>query len=499
MAHLTLLNLNMLLVRHLDRVERETHVPLGPLYLTHALEDAGFEVDFRDYQLCSADDPFSDSAVVDFLAEPAPVVGLSLMANLLPFALLAARAIKKRYPDRWIVLGGTGPKAVEEAILQRFPWIDVIAEGESERSAPLLLEALCGCGDLSTVPGIFHRDNGAVRRNPRAARIADLDGVAFPAFEHVDLSRYQGYGIMASRGCPYPCTFCSVAPIWDRRSYARSADNVLAEIRLVHEATGADLFLFQDELFVSSKERVLDFCRKLRASGLPVEWKSFGRVDLTDDETMREMAAAGCIEMRYGVESGSARVLEQTRKGFTPAHAVRSVSEALHHFPRVETFFVWGFPFEDMEDFHQSLFQMLSFRSMGVHVLPSLLCFLPQTDVYRDYRSHERFEFCPDLFPEYMVTGHEICRGARVEIRDEHRHIFELVATHPDVFPGFFHFDLEGNVLPKLQLLQEFGFYPGGDETLDSCGAHSPRRDSRQRQMAGGGGSGTGARVTGGW
>jgi len=49
MPDITLINLNMLFMRYGEEIERELHVPLGPLYLTRALEDAGFDVDFRDY------------------------------------------------------------------------------------------------------------------------------------------------------------------------------------------------------------------------------------------------------------------------------------------------------------------------------------------------------------------------------------------------------------------------------------------------------------------
>ena len=58
-ADITLINLNMLYLRHMDGVERERHLPLGPLYLAAALEQAGFTVDFRDYQQHEAEDPFS--------------------------------------------------------------------------------------------------------------------------------------------------------------------------------------------------------------------------------------------------------------------------------------------------------------------------------------------------------------------------------------------------------------------------------------------------------
>jgi len=86
-----------------------------------------------------------------------------------------------------------------------------------------------------------------------------------------------------------------------------------------------------------------------------------------------------------------------------------------------------------------------------------------------------------------MVTGHEVCRGARVELTSEHKHIFDFISENRDIFPGFFHYDLNGNVLPKLEVLQEFGFYPAPEsESLDteSCGAHSPRVDRDTQKNA---------------
>ena len=461
MADLTLVNLNLLYIRHYDRVDEEMHVPLGCLYLVRALEDAGLSVDFRDFQRHGEGDPFAEDALVRFLEDraPAPVIGLSVMANLLPFVLLAARRVRERWPDRTIVLGGTGPKAVEEGILAACPWIDVIAVGEGEVSAPRLAAALRDGLSLDDVPGIVWRRDGEIATNSPAPRICDLDAIPFPAFDRIDLPEYAGYGVMTSRGCPYPCTFCSVAPVWDRKSFLRSPTNIIAEMRDVHERTGADLFLFQDEFFVSSKKNVLAFCEEFRASGLPVTWKAFGRVNLTDEATMRAMADAGCTEVRYGIESGSPRILKRIKKGFSAEDSVRVVADAVRIFPHVDTFFIWGYPFEEMEDFHQTVFQMTSFRAMGARVLPSLLCFLPQTDIYLEYRDSDRFEFCTQLLPEFMVTGHEVCNGARVAIKECHQPIFDYVARHRKLFPGFFHYDLENNVLPKLKVLQEFGFY----------------------------------------
>jgi len=476
---ITLVNLNMLFIRYGEEVERELHVPLGPLYLTQALEAAGFDVDFRDYQCCPADDPFDMEVFLDFLADPAPVIGLSCMANLLPFSLLALKALRERYPDRKLLLGGVGAKAVEDKVLARFPWLDVVCRGEAEVTGPELLRALQNGGDLSKVDGISYRENGSVVRNERRARLCDLDAIPFPAWHKIDLAQYAGYGMMTSRGCPYPCTFCSVAPVWDYESYSRSPKNIVEEMRILHQEAGVDLFLFQDEFFVSGKKQVMAFCRELEKSGLAVNWKAFGRVNLCDVEMMKAMADAGCLELRFGIESGSDRVLKIIKKGFTAQDSLDLIPQAIELFPRVDAFYVWGFPFETAEDFNQSLFQMVSFRMMGARILPSLLSLLPQTPLYEEWAPKAELEFCPYLLPEFVFTGHEICAGGEVDVPERYAPYFDLIVDNPDLFPGFFHIDLENNVLPKLAQLRQFGFYPTpeGQEEPDaeSCGAHSPR------------------------
>ena len=488
MADITILNLNMLYVRYFDTVERERHLPLGPLYVTAALEEAGFDVDLRDYQMHEADELFDAAEIVRFLADPAPVVGFSCMANLLPFTLLAMKAFKDAYPDRTLVLAGVGPKSVEGQILERFPWVDVIARGESETSAPGLLRVLRHGGDLATVPGVSYRDaGGAVRHTDRPSRIEDLDALTPPAFHQVDLPRYTGFGMITSRGCPYPCTFCSVAPIWDLRSIHRSPESLVDEIRFLHEKAGARLILFQDEFFVSGKSRVMRFCNALARSGVDVMWKAFGRINLTDAEMMRAMEQTGCVEIRFGIESGSERVLELTKKGFGTEQTVEVVRDACGIFRRTDLFYVWGYPFETMDDFHQSVFQMISFRMMGARILPSLLCLLPQTEIYREHVDPAKLQFAPDLLPEYMITGHETSRYAHVDIDPRHAGIFDFIQQHPDIFPGFFHLDLDTNIRPKLRVLQEMGFYPAADEELaemESCGAHSPKLNESQRALA---------------
>jgi hypothetical protein len=258
--------------------------------------------------------------------------------------------------------------------------------------------------------------------------------------------------------------------------------DIVAEVAHLVEVAGAELFLFQDEYFVSSSARVRELCQALRAAGLRVRWKAFGRVDQTDVATMEAMADAGCVELRYGIESGSDRVLARVTKGFDTRRALDVVAQAVGIFPGVDAFYMWGFPFETMDDFRQTLLHMISVRAMGVRILPSLLSLLPGTTLYQELGGAAALEFCPELFPEYMLTGHEVCGDGRIEIAPEHQRIYRLIADHPAVFPGFFHIDVAGNVLPKYRLLQQFGFYALAGRTemlgaeVECCGAHSPER-----------------------
>jgi radical SAM superfamily enzyme YgiQ (UPF0313 family) len=474
MADFTLLNLNMLYLRYYENVDRELHLPLGPLYLTRAIEDAGFEVDFRDYQLATYEDPFVIENVLDFLEGSADHIGISVMANLLPFAVLLAGAIKERWPGKTVVLGGVGPASVERRILERFPAVDAVAYGECDRTAPELVRALVTHGDLGECPNLFYREDGSVRRTARAPRITDLAHHPYPAYEKTDLSRYNGIGVLTSRGCPFKCSFCSVAPIWNFQPHLRTPEDIVAEMAFVLEKARTNLFLFQDEYLLASPRRAKELSRRIIDSGLDVRWKAFGRVNLVDREAMELMAKAGCVELRFGIESGSDDVLAKVSKGFTVEEATRAVSEAVQIMPGVDTFFIWGFPFESMADFYQTVFLMNSYRMMGARVLPSLLCYLPQTRIY-DELDKSRLEFSYEMMPEYMITGHESCTGQGITILPEHEYIYELIVANPDIFPGFYHVDIEGNVRPKMQVLAEFGFYRKlqPHDPVESCGAHS--------------------------
>jgi anaerobic magnesium-protoporphyrin IX monomethyl ester cyclase len=464
-ADITLVNMNLLYIHLRDRIDYEAHPPLGLLYLISELERVNYSVDFVDYQvflrLNPQQDPFDLDHALTYIGETATVIGFSCMANLLPFTLLVAERVKRQHPEKTILLGGVGPFGVESLILKKFPWIDFVVQGEAETTLPQLLESLPEPERISQVSGVFYRQHdGSIRQTGQVSRIRDLDILPLPAYHRLDMSLYDAFGIISSRGCPYECSFCSVAPVWNRTTTYRSHENIIGEIRLLHENYGVKTVLFQDEFFYSSDDKILNFCNLLKESGLPVRWKCYGRVNLVSEYVMKRMAEAGCIQLRFGIESGSNRVLKQVVKGFYFQDALKAVSQALGIFDSVETFFIWGFPFESMEDFYETAIQMERFRKMGVTVLPSLLSMLPQTDIYREYCKggfRGKLTLTPELVPIYVVTGHEVVDTWN-SVPERYRAYYEFIGAHEDVFPGFFLFDYETNILPKYQVLREMSF-----------------------------------------
>jgi radical SAM superfamily enzyme YgiQ (UPF0313 family) len=121
----------------------------------------------------------------------------------------------------------------------------------------------------------FRGENNEIIANPKRPRIRDLDDLPLPAWDLFPLENYlsEGHGwgvnrgrsmpIVASRGCPYQCTFCSNPNMWTTRWVVRKVDNVIEEIVLYINKYNATNFDFQDLTAIVKKDWIKDFCLKL--------------------------------------------------------------------------------------------------------------------------------------------------------------------------------------------------------------------------------------------
>ncbi|MCM2267707.1 MAG: B12-binding domain-containing radical SAM protein [Elusimicrobiales bacterium] len=326
----------------------------GMLYLIAALERAGLKADFHEHFLVQGTSLQDElDRFLALVGPPAPVVGIGCHSVHLPFVLEAARELKRRFPAVKVVLGGGGPAPLASALCEEFDFIDAVAFGEGEETIVEL--ARRGAKNLAGVAGLAYREGGVVSRGPARPPIRDLDALPLPAYGSMDFGQYEVPTVITSRGCPYGCHFCSLSAFWGKEVRYRSIDSVLRELRLLAGTYGVKYVFFGDATFIMDRERTLELCRRLKAEALGLKWECLVRLDRIDEELMAAMRDAGCEAVFYGLESGSDNVLRRIKSGFDLAGGLAVIKKSAAYFRTVEPGMMWGFPFETLEDFKETL------------------------------------------------------------------------------------------------------------------------------------------------
>lgn len=430
------------------------------------LNEAGYRVTVRDYAAQSYRE--LDAREFGCLCEDgSDIVGVGCMSDTLPFIVHALEGFKAKHPEKTIILGGPGPTGVARELLEAFRFIDVVVKGEGERTMLELMDCIVGGerGDLVRVAGICCRDGSEVYDTPARERIKNLDELPLPRYESIPMEEYALVNLVFSRGCPYHCTFCDVAPLWGREHHRRSPENVIEELAFLKERFGKRHFEFTDETFVFKRAAVSDFCRALRAKGLDVDWSCTGRVNLIDEELLKEMSGAGCRALFFGIESGSDRVLANIRKDCTAREAVAAL-QLTGRFMKPVASFIWGFPFESVEDVAQTLLLMVYLSQVGVDTRLNRLAPFALAPLFKEYGDRlVRLQGKRSASPKEPFEASVLPPEAR-----------DLIAKHPRIFPEFFWFGCErfDEKMQMVNLLDRHWHtpeWPAGNEARPSDGA----------------------------
>ncbi|TAK35121.1 MAG: B12-binding domain-containing radical SAM protein [Chloroflexota bacterium] len=197
--------------------------------------------------------------------------------------------------------------------------LDFVCIGEGEKPLVDLCDRLEAGQDPYTVPGIWAKTSETIHRNPARTDYLDLDSLPFPdrdIFDYPNLwHERQGKAVvMASRGCPYRCTYCCNHAL--REAYGdgsryvrfRSLDKVIAEIRsIVDRHPFIHKIHFDDDILFLNKRWAQEFARRYREEiGLPYCCNL--RPDLASQEVVDLLASSGCEEVRIGLESGNDQI-----------------------------------------------------------------------------------------------------------------------------------------------------------------------------------------------
>jgi anaerobic magnesium-protoporphyrin IX monomethyl ester cyclase len=304
-------------------------------------------------------------------------------ANRRGVALLA-QLIRRHHPDSHIVVGGPHASPLAEEMLAHHAEIDTVSLGESEAQFLELVERLDAGESTVGIAGTVYRNHGQLERGPRRPAIANLNALASP-HEYFDT-----HIVMTSRGCPWECTFCGAASAWGRGHRTQSTEYVLDALALAVERASVKQLQIKDDTFTTNKRRVLELCRGIRARGLDFLWSCDTRVDVINEELLREMRLAGCQRLSLGVESGSPAILRNIDKKITPEKIIESTEMAKRVGIQVRYFMMLGNRGETAETFRESLAFLK--RAQPHQYIFSCLSIYPGTRDFRDAEADGRLD-----------------------------------------------------------------------------------------------------------
>ncbi len=329
------------------------------------------------------------------------VIGLTCMFSQdWLYAKHVVAAVHAALPRAPIIVGGEHVTADPEHALRSAPAITACGLGEGEETLVEFVDAIATGRTLRSVAGLALRaDDGAPFRTPPRARVRDVDTLPWPAWHlvptlRVYLDNHFGFEeqnrrampMMATRGCPYRCTFCSSPSMWGTGWFARDPQDVIDEIAFYLERYGIEHVEFYDLTAVVDRRWILAFTRLLIAARLPITWRlpSGTRSEALDEEVLRAMVASGCEAIVYAPESGSPRTLARVRKKVTPERMLASMRAAVRAGMHVRGHFIMGMPGQSPSEVAETFRFIARMAWVGVHDVNSYFFYpYPGSEMYR--------------------------------------------------------------------------------------------------------------------
>lgn len=254
--------------------------------------------------------------------------------------------------------------------------------GQGELTLYELACALNQGAPFNKIPGLVYRsDNGLMTTSVRTD-IEDLDSLPYPDYDGFSFREYLAQinhevaYVTASRSCPFKCTFCFHPS--GSRYYKRSLDSVFDEIDLLLKHYGAKSIGITDELFSPKRDRVLDFCARIKPYN--ITWGVQLRVRDVDAELLAIMRDSGCTSISYGIESADDTVLKSMQKKITLQEietALRLTHEANID---IQGGLIFGDPAETLETAENSLTWHARHPQYGLEL--NMINIFPGTPLY---------------------------------------------------------------------------------------------------------------------
>lgn len=304
-----------------------------------------------------------------------------------------AKMIKSEFPDSTVIFGGLHASSLPEEVLAT-GYCDYVVRGEGEEIMLKLSQAIRGNGDAAKLLGLSFIKEGMIINNAEAPLIPDINTIpAFPyhLFSH---PKYDKGVLSSSRGCPYRCSYCSQRLLTGTTYRYRSAELIVDELDIVVNKFGQKAVVFYDDNFCLKARRVHELCDKIIERGLhkkvklSVQTRADNVILNGGEDLVRHMAEAGFTHMGFGLETGSQRLADLSRKDETVQIHFDAMDLCNKYGMDVSFFMIFGFPTETAAD-RLETFNLVR-NSKAVAVKYNNMIPYPGTPLYNEVKDSGR-------------------------------------------------------------------------------------------------------------
>lgn len=361
-----------------DRPGDEDHtiMPIGLYYIASYLLENGHKVSLINGHNVS----YSKEYFCQLIQEEKPdVVGFSVFNANRVNALKGVKWIKHINRQIITIFGGVAATFMAEDFLTYCKELDYVVCGEGEITLLELVNCLQSKDrNIEQIKGLAFRQKDEVIFTPSRGFISDLDSLPNPA-------KYFTYNhVLLSRGCPYNCSFCASPRFWQRRCRFHSPAYFVEQLKLLY-SKGVNFFYVSDDTFTFKKEYVLEVCERICKEKLPINWFAISRVDALDEEIVKAMRKAGCIQISFGLESGSLKIRNIFNKHIKEEDAVKSFYLCKKYSILPRAYFIYGSPGENEQTIEETL--NLIEKIKPINSIFYILHLFPGTKLYDEFRT----------------------------------------------------------------------------------------------------------------
>lgn len=233
--------------------------------------------------------------------------------------------LRQGVPNVKIGLCGSHVGEFVSEILSECRFVDFILIGEYEHTLLELVNSFQNSSRWGEIAGLAYREGDSVVVNGRRVPISNLDILPWPERVAPLIYKYNdGFAglpcpsvqMLASRGCPFKCTFCLLPQTLYKGSGYRKRNcvDVVDEMEYLIKRFNFKAVYFDDEVFNADREQVVSICREINRRNMKTPWAAMARVDFMDEELLKIMSEAGLYAVKYGIESADEGIRKLCKK-----------------------------------------------------------------------------------------------------------------------------------------------------------------------------------------